>query len=52
MDHYGKTTMEFLDEVGILGEDFICVHFVKATKKDIEIMKKTIVRLSIVQCQI
>lgn len=37
---YGKTTMEFLDEVGILGPDFICVHFVKASEKDIAIMKK------------
>ena len=37
LDHYGKTTMEFLDEMGILGEDFI---YVKATKKDIEIIKK------------
>jgi 5-methylthioadenosine/S-adenosylhomocysteine deaminase len=42
----GMTPFEYLDSIGLLGEDVVACHSTWATKKDIEIMKKRKVKVS------
>lgn len=40
------TCTEYLEKIGVLGPDFLAVHTVKATDKDIDIFKKYDVKIS------
>jgi 5-methylthioadenosine/S-adenosylhomocysteine deaminase len=38
---YGKTSVEFLNDLGFLRKDVVCAHLVFATKSDIRILERT-----------
>ena len=45
LEHFGDTTMRFLEKHGVLGPDFLAVHCVKASDEDIEIMARNDVKV-------
>lgn len=40
-EEYGKTSIEFLDDLGVLRDDVVCAHLVYASDSDIKIMERT-----------
>ena len=46
MEAHGKRPFEYLDEIGLLGEDVLAAHAVHLSPAEIEIVKKRGVKLS------